>query len=326
MFISTIIPTIGRPTLARAVHSILIQNFERDEFEVSVVNDSGNPLLVEDWMQSPLVKILHTNRHNRSVARNTGAATAQGMYLHFLDDDDWILPGAFQHLWNQVKIADQAGWVYGGFRLVDNDGEMLKDIYPRETGNCFIHMLASEWIPLQASLINSSAFFRVGGFAPLNTLEGGYEDIDLSRLVSRYYDFSPTSEVVAAIRFGDVGSTTDYNNLLRQNRRSREKNLDLAGAFGRLLSSAQNANNRSHYWQGQIIYYHLVSILWNLKRKHFLRALSRLIFTILAIAGSIHHIFSWDFWRGSLSPHSNLVRVTLGDLGIKSYTQTTWNQ
>ena len=326
MFISTIIPTIGRKTLARAVYSALEQNFEKYDFEVIVVNDSGKPLLVEDWMESPQVKILHTNRHNRSVARNTGAAAARGMYLHFLDDDDWILPGTFQHLWNQVSIADQAGWVYGGFRLVDNNGEIIKNLYPCETGNCFIHMLASEWIPLQASLIKASAFFMVGGFAPLNTLEGGYEDIDLARMVSRYYDFSYTSELVAAIRYGDLGSTTDYNNLLRQNRRSREKNLDSAGVFSRMLSSARNDNSHPHYWQGQVFYCFFVSIVWNLKRKHLLKAASRLMFTILALAVSIRNMFSLDFWRGGFSPHHNLVRITLGDLDNKFYTQTIWGR
>jgi glycosyltransferase involved in cell wall biosynthesis len=324
MIISTIIPTIGRPTLARAVHSILAQDLEGGNFEIIVVNDSGNPLVVEDWMESSRVKILHTNRRNRSIARNTGAGVALGEYLHFLDDDDWMLPGALQHLWNQATIANQAGWVYGGFRLVDNSGERVKDIHPHEVGNCFIHMLASEWIPIQASLINSAAFFKVGGFAPLNSLEGGYEDIDLSRLVSMYYEFSRTSEIVTAIRFGDVGSTTKYNNLVRQNRRSREKNIDLDGAFNRMRASAQADNSRPHYWQGQIVYYHLASIFWHLRQKLFLKTANRLLFAFLAIIISIPYTFSLDFWRGCFLPHHNLVRITLGDLDNILYTQINW--
>jgi glycosyltransferase involved in cell wall biosynthesis len=324
MICSTIIPTIGRDTLSRAVKSVLQQDFDADEFEVIVVNDSGQPLPHADWMDSKQVTVLHTNRLNRSVARNTGAAIARGRYLHFLDDDDWMLPDAFQHLWHQSKVTPQAGWVYGGFRLVNNEGETVKEIHPSEAGNCFVHMLASEWIPIQASWVDAGIFFTVGGFAHLNSLEGGYEDIDLSRMVSRYRDFATTAKTVTVIRYGDAGSTTDYNNLLRQNRRSREKSLNMTGAFGRLKASAQTDKSHASYWHGQIIYYYLVSVYWNLKQKNPMKALSRLTFAMLAFLISIPHILSLDFWRGALHHHHNLVRVTLADLERKLYTKTVW--
>ena len=57
MFISTIIPTIGRPTLARAVYSVLEQGLHHDECEVIVVNDSGGELPVEDWQKISNVQI-----------------------------------------------------------------------------------------------------------------------------------------------------------------------------------------------------------------------------------------------------------------------------
>ena len=75
MFSSTIIPTINRSTLSRAVQSVLDQQFTQDEFEVIVVNDSGNPLPDMPWMHSLRVRVIETNRRERSVARNTGAAT-----------------------------------------------------------------------------------------------------------------------------------------------------------------------------------------------------------------------------------------------------------
>ena len=41
MFSSTIIPTINRGTLSRAVLSVLEQDFSADDFEVIVVNELG---------------------------------------------------------------------------------------------------------------------------------------------------------------------------------------------------------------------------------------------------------------------------------------------
>ena len=83
MFCSTIIPTVNRPTLSRAVHSVLNQEFDRDDFEVIVVNDSGKQLPDAEWQKSDQVRVINTNRCKLSVARNTGAAIAKGRYLHF---------------------------------------------------------------------------------------------------------------------------------------------------------------------------------------------------------------------------------------------------
>src|SRR5450631_3870231 len=93
LFCSTIIPTIGRGTLERAVASVIYQQFDQP-FEVIVVNDSGRPLPTAPWQQAAGVQVINTQQRERSVARNVGAMFAHGRYLHFLDDDDWLLPGA----------------------------------------------------------------------------------------------------------------------------------------------------------------------------------------------------------------------------------------
>ena len=48
MFSSTVIPTVNRPTLSRTVRSVLDQDFTAGDFEVIVVNDSGQTLPDED--------------------------------------------------------------------------------------------------------------------------------------------------------------------------------------------------------------------------------------------------------------------------------------
>ncbi len=78
MFCSTIVPTIGRPSVARAVQSVLDQPLPTGDFEIIVVNDSGQPLPAGSWQASPRVRLIHTNRRCQSVASNTGAALARG--------------------------------------------------------------------------------------------------------------------------------------------------------------------------------------------------------------------------------------------------------
>ena len=85
---SYIIPTIGRVSLQTAVKSVLDQEFSQAGVEVIVVNDSGSPLPHRSWLDLSRVRIINTNKSERSFARNSGAAVAQGKYLAFLDDDD----------------------------------------------------------------------------------------------------------------------------------------------------------------------------------------------------------------------------------------------
>jgi hypothetical protein len=324
MFCSTIIPTIGRRSLARAVDSILEQSFSADDFEVIVVNDSGQPLPYMDWQESPRVRIIHTNRRNRSVARNAGAAIAKGKYLHFLDDDDWILPGAFCSLWDLANISESSAWLYGGFRLVKTNGDLVAEICPTEAGNCSVQLLSFEWIPLQATLVESVAFFSVGGFASLESLLGGFEDIHLSRQIVQHHDVSRTADVVATIRVGVESSTTNYHNMFNQNRQSREKVLSEPGAFTRLRVSAETSKQASSYWSGRIVYYYLASMLWNLRHRRPILAASRGVYSIASMAAAGRHVFSKSFWQGISKPHFNRVWQALQEVEADVYAGTEW--
>lgn len=296
MFCSTVIPTVGRHTLTRAVCSVLDQGFFHDDFEVIVVNDSGHSLPVMDWQNSPRVRVVDTNKRERSVARNTGAAMARGTYLHFLDDDDWMVPGALEILWNLSRTSD-AAWLYGSSQLVNREDKPIIQLHHKFSGNCFIQVMAGEWIPLQASLIEANAFFESGGFNPHIS---GPEDIDLLRRIALKSDISGVATIVAYVVRGKQGTTTNYSSHPEQSRWAREKILDESGVFSRMLASAN-----SDYWCGRIVRAYLTSAFWNLQRKIISISLSRTIFTVagLAMAGSA--LFSTEFWRAVKSPYQN---------------------
>jgi glycosyltransferase involved in cell wall biosynthesis len=302
MFCSTIIPTVGRETLARAVRSVLDQEFDRHSFEVIVVNDSGQSLPEEAWQRSDRVQVIQTNRRERSVARNAGAAIAKGRYLHFLDDDDWMLPEAFKSF-SDLSKDSQAGWLYGGYRLVDSAGKLLEECHPNESGNCLIRFMAGEWQPIQASFIDSRAFFAVGGFASLSSLLGGDEDVDLARQITLRYDIAGISQPVATIRVGLEGSTTNYSNLQEQSRQSREKALSAPGALARLRKSAQARKADCSYWYGRVLWVYLGSVLWNLQHKRLFTAASRMVYTLSSLGLAGRHLWSPRFWSGATRPH-----------------------
>ncbi len=266
VFCSTIIPTINRSTLSRAVQSVLDQSSQEFGLEVIVVNDSGQPLPDAGWQHCEQVRVINTNRRERSVARNTGAAIARGKYLHFLDDDDWLLPDAINALRALDQISD-AVWLYGSYQTVDNEGNIIQKIHPERKGNIFALLVAGHGIPLQASLVEAKAFFAAGGFDPMIT---GVEDRDLGRRLALIGDIAYSPHVVASIRIGEQGSTTDWGRLAEDDRRGREKALSAPSSYARLRASAF-----SDYWRGRVSRAYFASSVWNLKRLNILTALSR---------------------------------------------------
>jgi glycosyltransferase involved in cell wall biosynthesis len=301
-FISTIIPTIGRDTLTRAVQSVLDQQFDKAGFEVIVVNDSGKTLSLAEWQKALNVKIINTNQRERSVARNAGAAIARGKYLHFLDDDDWILPGSFERFW-ELAQQNQMSMMYGGYQFVNSNGRVIEECHPDESGNCFIRFMSGEWQPLQASLFDSKTFHALGGFISLDVLCGGDEDVDLTRRISLEHDVAGVKELVAAIRIDRNKSTTNYSDLQEQSRQSREMVLSLPGVFERLSDSARKRHNASDYWHGRMVWIYLSSLAWNIQKRNIFMAFSRLSYFGYALVRSFKYWFSLRFWRGATRPH-----------------------
>jgi glycosyltransferase involved in cell wall biosynthesis len=293
LFCSTIIPTVGRSTLSRAVESVLEQGFPSTEYEVIVVNDSGESLPFSKWQQSKRVQVINTYRRERSIARNTGAAVAKGRYLHFLDDDDWLAPGAFQHFWSLSKSSN-AQWLYGASQLVDRQDLPTIQLRHGLNGNCFIQVMAGEWIPLQSSFIDQETFFKVGGFNPLLS---GPEDIDLLRRICLIGDIAETPDIVAYIARGDEGSTTDYPRHAQASRWAREIILESPGVFSKMRSSAKNPS-----WGGRMFRVYLTSLVWNIQHRRLFAAISRASFAMATLFVNSTWSFSKDFWR-SLTKH-----------------------
>ena len=293
---SYIVPTIGRTSLATAVQSILTQEFSGSEFEIIVVNDSGSPLLEKDWHASPRVRIINTNRSERSFARNAGAAVARGRYLAFLDDDDWILPGAFEHFRQLANRYPRAVWLYGGIRIVDEKGMTLKEINSCLNGNRFAQILGGAWAPIQSSMVEAQAFFQVGGFSPFIV---GTEDEDLCRRITFRGEIANTPNTVACLFRGQAWNTsTNYLRAPQDTRYSRDLILSQPNVFERLISSAN-----SRYWLGSILRAYICTIPWYLKKRRIFRALSRLFYSLAFFTRSLPYVFSSEYWQGVKADH-----------------------
>lgn len=288
MFCSTVIATIGRPTLDRAVNSVISQEIEHDDFEVIVVNDSGRPLAHKDWHDSQRVQVIETNRRMQSVARNSGAAISTGAYLHFLDDDDWLLPGALASLKQLAMNVPYADWIYGGTQLVDRGSNNLFQLHQGLSGNAFAQVLAGEWLPLTSSIVRSDAFFAAGGFNPLLPTA---EDFDLCRRILLRGDVAGTETAVACHSIGKGSSTLPRSRDDEFSQWARETVLEESGVLARMLDSANGP-----FWHGRICRAYLTSAVWNMAHKNRLVSINRLLIGILRLALSVQYYGSTKFW------------------------------
>jgi glycosyltransferase involved in cell wall biosynthesis len=303
MFVSTIIPTVGRTTLDTTILSVLDQNIPGATNEIIVVNDSGKPLAHADWIDCDQVRVIETNHNERSVARNTGAAIARGEYLHFLDDDDWILPNVFQRFY-LLANATQAAFLYGGARLAENKRTILYDIHMKQAGNCFAQLMAGEWIPTGSYLIKRETFFRTGGFTPAMSI---YEDFDFTRRAALEVDFVYIDEpVLCILRGNDWTSTTKEQRYLQLIRTisldAREKILSHPAAFQRSLQSA-----KTNYWRGHVLRTYASSVIWNYRNRAFSLVFTRMLQTMGVTITSGSYLLHASYWKGLMNPHSSTI-------------------
>ena len=288
MLCSTVIPTINRPSLERSVKSAVAQDLDPEDHEIIVVNDSGRPLPGHDWIKSPQIAIVNTNRCDRSVVCNAGAALGTGKYLKILQDDDYLLPGGLRALID-VAESTQASLVYGAFKRVDDGGTLMSVQMPEVSGNLFAHAIAGDNFHLSVSLLRRDRFFEVGGFDPLIVAS---EDLDLLVKLTHRGEIAYTEHVVGGIRVGPHGNTsTQWTKKIAECRMIRERGLELRGAFRRIVRSIGPDMTLA----GRCCRAYGISALLNLRAANLCTAVRRLA---PAAALAARHAAHPAFWRG----------------------------
>lgn len=103
--ISVIVPVYeAEKYLNECIESILNQTFS--DFELILVDDGSTDQsgeICETYkMQDARVKVLHKENGGVASARNMGIEISQGMYLTFVDSDDYLVSEALETLYNDI--------------------------------------------------------------------------------------------------------------------------------------------------------------------------------------------------------------------------------
>jgi len=127
--ISVVIPTYNRLNYLKQAIASCFDGNEAINVEVIVVDD-GSSDDTREWLQNlnnDQVRPIFQDNRGAPVARNHGLDKAEGRFLKFLDDDDWLAKGA---LIKEVKILEQAAaeMSYAAYERVDDEGNTIRQV------------------------------------------------------------------------------------------------------------------------------------------------------------------------------------------------------
>jgi glycosyltransferase involved in cell wall biosynthesis len=164
--VSVIIPAHnGEQFIAQAVESVLSQTYR--PVEIIVIND-GSTDRTAMVLQPYLHAIHYVEQQNGGVAmaRNRGLAIAQGEFIAFLDQDDWLLADKLAVQTACMTVDKKLGIIHSSWHIADEQGQIRGTIAPWQTMPTLDLTNWVQWKPvfLGAMLFRRSWLMRSGGF------------------------------------------------------------------------------------------------------------------------------------------------------------------
>lgn len=165
----------GARTLGDCLAHLSAQRFT--DWECIAVDDASADqsaaILVEHARRDGRLKVL-THCHNEGVSatRNTGLAAASAEFVHFLDQDDHLLPDGIGELLRAVRGSPHAAAFSGSCFLVNKDRRVLLDFRGPDYDITFPEVCRSNCIMVPATLCRRACVLEVGG------MQAGLEGCD----------------------------------------------------------------------------------------------------------------------------------------------------
>ena len=209
--VSIIIPVFNQLEYTHACLASLQAVEEQTRFEVIVVDDCSTDGTPEVITQIPGVVYLRNDSNSGFIAScNTGAKTARGKYLVFLNNDTLVKPGWLTALLDTFKEERRAGIVgskllYPDGRLQEAGGIIWQDASGWNYGKFddpgkpeYNYLRDVDYCSAAALMVPKALFESVGGFDS-RYAPGYYEDTDLAfkvRQAGYRVLYQPLSEVI----------------------------------------------------------------------------------------------------------------------------------
>lgn len=129
-YFSVVIPTYNRADrIEKTINSVLQQAFT--DFELIVVDDGStdNTEAVVRSFDDPRINYMWKVNGERAAARNAGVQVSRGMYVTFLDSDDWLYPRHLGLVREAIRTLTDPAVYHQAYEVVDDRGQVLSRDY-----------------------------------------------------------------------------------------------------------------------------------------------------------------------------------------------------
>lgn len=199
--ISIIIPAYNAAAyLPETLDSILRQSYT--DYEIILIDDGSTDdtqTALAPYMDN--IRYVYQENTGVSEARNHGLRLSQAEFVLFMDADDYFILD--DKLEQQIAVFDQnphLDIVQTGWRMVDTDGNPLKDMTPWHDMSGSVLKEWFMWCPvrLEAMLVKRECAVAVGGFDPKYRVS---QDLDWAlKMILAGYNFLWQERIASAYR------------------------------------------------------------------------------------------------------------------------------
>jgi glycosyltransferase involved in cell wall biosynthesis/ribosomal protein S11 len=208
--VSVVVPMFNAERyIERCLGSLLSQDFPG--WEAVVVDDGstdgGAEVAAMVAARDARVRIVRQRNMGLPGARNTGIEASRGVWIRFLDADDWVMPGGFERLLG-LAGARGAGLVCGAAAYHDEGGRPLGWSFRPGVARVTLGMLVEgHRFQVSAAMVRRDVL----GDLRFGEATQGSEDLDLwLRLGERGAVWDATDQEVVAYRLRPAGMSRDH--------------------------------------------------------------------------------------------------------------------
>ena len=181
--VSIVIPCYNQGRfLDKAIRSALAQ--DHTELEVIVINDGSTDeteQIARRFEQDPRFHLVNQNNSGLPEARNRGIRESSGVYVNFLDSDDWLESNMISNLVTSLEENSDIGFAYCDIWIVSEEGSTENHYSVGKSrqvvnGDIFDSLIIGGYFPPHTVLIRRSVLEEIGYF---DKALGGHADYDL---------------------------------------------------------------------------------------------------------------------------------------------------